>query len=73
MNNDMRFLVECLTAELAEMLMKDYDWSMKYALDQLYASQTFAKLNDPDTGLYFQGSVYVYDFLKHEIETGKIA
>ncbi len=35
--------------------------------------KTFEKLNDPECGLYYQGPVYVFDFLKKEIETGKIA
>lgn len=44
-----------------------------HSYDELYSSQTFAKLNDPECGLYYQGAVYVFQFLKNEIETGKIA
>lgn len=40
---------------------------------QLYSSTTFAKLNDPECGLYYQGAVYIFQFLKSEIETGKVA
>lgn len=53
--------------------MDEFGWDIRRALDELYGSQTFAKLNDPKCGLYFQGSVYVFQFLKNEIETGKIA
>lgn len=73
MNQDIQFQVECLAAELAEMLMEEYDWDIRRALDELYKSQTFEKLNDPACGLYYQGAVYVFQFLKNEIEMGKIA
>lgn len=72
MNRDMQYQVECLASDLTEMLMEQYGWDMLKALDVLYNSQTFTKVNDPKCGLYFQGSVYVFEFLKHEIETGKL-
>lgn len=73
MTQDIQFQVECLAAELAEMLMREYGWGIRRALDELYRSQTFAKLNDPECGLYYQGAVYIFQFLKNEIETGKLA
>lgn len=73
MDKDAQFLVECLTVELAQMLVEEYGWDIKFALDELYRSQTFAKLNDPATGLYYQGAVYVFQFLKNELETGEVA
>ncbi len=73
MTQDVQFQIECLTAELVEMLMAEYGWDIRRTLDELYSSATFAKLNDPDCGLYYQGAVYIYQFLKSEIETGKVA
>lgn len=73
MSDDIKFQIECLSAELVDMLMEEYGWSMRKALDELYTSKTFRKLNDPECGLYFQGAVYVFQFLKNEIETGKIS
>lgn len=73
MNQDIQFQIECLTVELTEILMAEYDWDIKRALDELYASETFARLNDPECGLYFESAVYVFSFLKNEIETGKVA
>lgn len=73
MMQDIQFQIECLAAELAEMLMTEYGWDIHRALDELYSSATFAKLNDPECGLYYQGAVYIFQFLKSEIETGKIA
>jgi len=39
---------------------------------ELYTSDTYAKLKNPHTGLYFQSSGYVYDFLLKEITTGRM-
>ncbi len=73
MTQDIQFQIECLATELTEMLMTEYGWDIRRALDELYTSQTFSKLNDPECGLYYQGAVYIFHFLKSEIETGKIA
>lgn len=73
MTQDIQFQIECIASELAEMLMEEYGWDIRRPLDELYASETFAKVNDPECGLYFQGAVYLFQFLKSEIETGKIA
>lgn len=48
--------------------MKDF-----LTLRGLYSSATFSKLDDPECELYYQGAVYIFQFLKSEIETGKIA
>lgn len=72
-NKDIRLEVEFLATYLTQMLMERYGWDILKALDVLYGSQTFAKVNDPECGLYYQGAVYVFDYLKNEIETGKIA
>lgn len=73
LTQDIQFQIECLTAELAEMLMAEYGWDIHRALDALYSSTTFAKLNNPDCGPYYQGAAYIFQFLKSEIETGKVA
>lgn len=72
MTNDVQFLVECLSTELVTMLMDSYGWDIRRALDELYTSETYQKLCEPETGLYYQGAVYVFSFLKSEIESGKI-
>ncbi len=73
MTQDIQFQIECLATELTEMLMEEYGWDIRRALDELYSSATFTKLNDPECGLYYQGAVYIFQFLKSEIELGKIA
>lgn len=70
---DIQYLTEALAVDLAEMLSKDFNMSILESLDTLYNSETYQKLANPDTGLYFQSSLYVYSFLKQEITTGKLA
>lgn len=72
MNKEKQFLVESLGKELIEMLMSDYGWDLQNSMDVLYSSETFAKLEDERSGLYYQGAIYVYSFLKQEIEKGTI-
>ena len=61
-----QFLIETLCEDLIPMIMEEYNLSDREALDKLYKSNTFSKLEDPQTGLYFQGAVYVFDFFKEE-------
>ena len=63
-------MINCISKDIVGFLMEDYGKSMEDSLNILYNSETFQKLNNPDTGLYFQSSRYVYQFLKNEIETG---
>lgn len=72
MNNDIQFQIECLATELTEMLMTTYGWDIKKALDELYSSETFKRLNEPECGLYYESAVYVFSYLKEEIEKGTI-
>jgi hypothetical protein len=65
-------MIECISTELVEMLMEKYGWDMKRALDELYTSETFKRLNDPKCGLYYESPVYVFTYLENEIETGVV-
>lgn len=68
---DRQFLIETLCEDLVPMIMEEYNLSAIEALDKLYKSQTFSKIEDPQTTLYFQGPVYVFDFFKEEFPTHK--
>lgn len=71
-NTDFNYMKEALATDLAELLANDFDLTILEALDALYGSETYAKLSDPNTGLYFQSSQYVYSFLKNELLTAKL-
>ena len=72
MNADFNYMKEALAADLAELLAKDFDMTITEALDTMYGSETYSKLCDPNTGLYFQSSQYVYSFLKCELLTARL-
>lgn len=70
---NVQYMNECMMRDLAVMLIDKYHVSLVEALDILYNSDTYVKLQDSRTGLYFQSPVYVFDFLQKELEQGKIA
>ena len=67
MTNDEQFLIDSITTELITLVMEDYHCDMGTAMDKVYDSETYAKLIDVRTGLYYQSPLYVYDFLKTEL------
>ena len=70
--DSIQFQIECLSAEIVEMLMDTYGWDMKKSLDELYGSDTFNLICNPDTGLYYEGAIYVFQYLKTELEFGSV-
>ena len=70
--SDIDYMNECTTRDLALMLVEDYNISLPEALNILYNSETFQKLQDEKTGLYYQSPVYIYDYLKRELTLGKL-
>ena len=57
-----------ISTALIGYLMEDFHYSWQEALDVLYTSETFERLQDNDTGLYYQSSGYVYSFLENEMK-----
>ena len=68
---DFNYMKEALVADLAELLSTEFEMTSAEALDALYGSETYAKVSNPNTGLYFQSTQYVYSFLKNELLTAK--
>ena len=71
-NVEFCYMKEAMSADLAEMLTKDFGMTIPEALDTLYNSELYTKLSDPKTGLYAQSSLYVYSYLKEELTKGAI-
>jgi len=67
-NQDRQFMIECLTTDLIQMLMEDRGLPMEEAMSVLYNSNTYAKLEDENTGLYYQSAVYVMEYLNEELD-----
>lgn len=70
---DFEYQVECTTRDLADKLVENFSMTVPQALRVVYNSETYEKLINPKTGLYFQSPLYVYDFLKNEVLTGKMS
>ena len=65
-DEQIEMMKEDLSAELIELLMKDWI----EALEVLYNSDTFDRLQDKRTGWYYQSAGYVYSFLQQELTMG---
>jgi hypothetical protein len=60
-------LIEYSSADIINYLMEDKRIPLDSAMNIFYNSALFEKLQDVETGLYLEGSAYVYEFLKDEI------
>ena len=67
-----QLLKDELSTERAGFLVDDYHYTPQEAIDVLYTSETFERLQDDATGLYYQSPGYVYSFLQNEINTAKV-
>ena len=65
-------LINARIKDMAMWLMEDFKYSLEEALDCVYNSELFEKLQDLETGLYYQSSGYNYELLKEEIKFGRI-
>ena len=66
------FMIEELVKDLVLKLMEEQKMSMSEALDAVYNSDTYVKILDRETGLFYQSTAYVYSILQHELKEGKI-
>ena len=64
--SERQFLIETLCEDLIPMIMMEFQMTDKEAIDKLYTSNTFSKIEDEKTGLYYQSAVYVFDIFKEE-------
>jgi hypothetical protein len=68
----LQYLVEGITKDIVAYLMEDRGVALTEAIALFHNSETFAKLSDPQSGLYIESSAYVYEILKTELKMGKI-
>lgn len=67
-----QLLKDELCTELAGYLIDDYHYTPQKAIDVLYTSETFERLQDDATGLYYQSPGYIYSFLQNELKTARV-
>lgn len=72
MTKEFKYLKEGLSSDIVEFLIDDYGLDIERALNTLYESETYSKISEPSTGLYFQSSRYVYSYLQDELQNGII-
>ena len=68
MTDQQQEMIEYTTHEVVGYLIEDNAITIEQAMEQFYLSDTFEKLSDVETGLYLEGSTYVYELLKREIQ-----
>ena len=66
-------MIEDISCEIILILMEEWQYYMMQAMEVYFNSDTFERLSDPTTGLYYQSAGYVYDFLKKELTTGQVS
>lgn len=66
---EFQYLVEATVSDLVRMLMEETGVSMHKAFDDVYNSQTYRTLNDPQSTYYYQSPGYVYEQLKSELNS----
>ena len=65
--NQFQFIINSNVEQIAFYVQEDYELSVIEALDKIYNSKIYDKLQNPQTGLYLQSPDYIYDYLKAEI------
>lgn len=70
--NNARYLFEGISADVVRYLVERDGMELTAAISAFHNSETFARLEDFDTGLYIESPAYVYDLLKSELKNGRL-
>lgn len=65
-------LIEYMIQDIVDMIATDQKIEYDEAMNRLYNSEIFEKLQDQETGLYLESPEYVYDLFKDEMNFGRI-
>ena len=65
-------LMEYITQDIVAFLVDDRGMDYAEAMRLFYTSETYEKILDEETGLYLEGSAYLYDIFKTELEHGEL-
>ena len=66
MSDKQKQLMEYATQDLVVMLVERQGLILEDAMQHVYHSQLYTKLLDQETGLYLEGSEYLYGLLAEE-------
>jgi len=59
-------LVEFITQDIITKIAQEKGLEISQAMNEFYSSGIFEKLQDYETGLYLEGTDYIYELLKEE-------
>ena len=72
--NEVMVMKAYMVNRLAVMLMQQHEgMSMQEALSMVCQSDTYQKMMDDKTRLYYQSPMYVFSFLEQELKLGRIS
>lgn len=72
--NEVMEMKAYMVNRLAVMLMQQQEgMSMQEALSMVFQSDTYQKMMDDKTRLYYQSPMYVFSFLEQELKLGRIS
>lgn len=60
--------IELLAADMIQTLIEVDGMTLREAMDTVYLSDTFTKIENERTGLYYQSTVYVMEYLYSELK-----
>ena len=69
-DSQIKIMQEQLLSELTQLLMTEWHYSLEQSLSIIYNTDTFDRLMDKSSGLYYQSVGYVYSFLDDELRFG---
>lgn len=73
MNEKTEMMADMVKNLAVLLLEQNNELSMEQALSQVFNSDTYQKITDERTRLYFQSSRYVFSFLEDELKNGKLS
>ena len=71
-DKEKQICIELLTADMIQTLIEVDGMTLREAMDTVYLSDTFTKIENERTGLYYQSTVYVMEYLYSELKNEKL-
>ena len=65
--NKQEQLMEYITQDVISMIIEDNYINADEAMRMFYNSELYEKIMNPETGLYLEGSAYIYDIYKNSV------
>lgn len=63
---DIDYMNECTTRDVVQLLVQEKNMSINEAMKYFYNSKTFKDLLNPETKLFIQSPVYIFDVLESQ-------